>query len=101
MIYGLIYIASTAAFNSIINATCLMLNLAYVIPQGILLTQGRAKLPSRTFDLGKWGLPSQSLRGSLPHYHWCHFLPTPNYSNLSELDELVSVLDQLCRGTSN
>ncbi len=55
MIYGLIYIASTAAFNSIINATCLMLNLAYVIPQGILLTQGRAKLPSRTFDLGKWG----------------------------------------------
>ncbi|KAH6892612.1 amino acid/polyamine transporter I, partial [Thelonectria olida] len=54
-IYGLIYVASTAAFNSIINATCLMLNLSYIIPQAILLTQGRNKLPSRTFDLGRWG----------------------------------------------
>jgi choline transport protein len=55
MLYGLLYIASSAAFNSIINAACLMLNLAYVIPQGILLTQGRDKLPKRFFNLGKWG----------------------------------------------
>ncbi|KAF9885319.1 hypothetical protein FE257_013036 [Aspergillus nanangensis] len=54
-IYGLLYIASTAAYNSIINTACLMLNMAYVIPQGILLTVGRDKLPRRRFDLGKWG----------------------------------------------
>ncbi|KAF5667716.1 choline permease [Fusarium denticulatum] len=54
-LYGLIYVASTAAFNSIINATCLMLNLSYVIPQGVLLTQGRDKLPRRAFCLGKLG----------------------------------------------
>ncbi|KAF5572395.1 HNM1-choline permease [Fusarium pseudoanthophilum] len=54
-LYGLIYVASTTAFNSIINATCLMLNLSYVIPQGVLLTQGRDKLPRRTFSLGKLG----------------------------------------------
>ncbi|EMT72455.1 amino acid/polyamine transporter I [Fusarium oxysporum II5] len=54
-VYGLIYVASTTAFNSIINATCLMLNLSYVIPQGVLLTQGRDKLPRRVFNLGKLG----------------------------------------------
>ncbi|KAH7121531.1 amino acid/polyamine transporter I [Dactylonectria macrodidyma] len=54
-IYGLIYIASTAAFNSIINALCLMLNLSYIIPQAILLTQGRGKLPQHPYNLGKWG----------------------------------------------
>ncbi|KAG5761389.1 hypothetical protein H9Q72_010493 [Fusarium xylarioides] len=54
-LYGLIYVASTTAFNSIINATCLMLNLSYVIPQGVLLTQGRGKLPRRAFNLGKLG----------------------------------------------
>ncbi|KAH7207305.1 amino acid/polyamine transporter I [Fusarium oxysporum] len=54
-VYGLIYVASTTAFNSIINATCLMLNLSYVIPQGVLLTQGRDKLPRRAFSLGKLG----------------------------------------------
>ncbi|KAK2933432.1 hypothetical protein FoTM2_007893 [Fusarium oxysporum f. sp. vasinfectum] len=54
-VYGLIYVASTTAFNSIINATCLMLNLSYVIPQGVLLTQGRDKLPRRAFSLGKIG----------------------------------------------
>ncbi|KAF5984885.1 HNM1-choline permease [Fusarium coicis] len=45
-LYGLIYVASTTAFNSIINATCLMLNLSYVIPQAVLLTQGRVNLYS-------------------------------------------------------
>ncbi|KAL3464585.1 amino acid transporter [Aspergillus heterothallicus] len=40
-VYGILYIASTAAYNSIINAACLMLNVAYVIPQGILLILGR------------------------------------------------------------
>ncbi|KAL3447220.1 amino acid transporter [Aspergillus insuetus] len=54
-IYGVLYIASTAAYNSIINAACLMLNIAYVIPQGILLTVGRDKLPDRSFSLGRWG----------------------------------------------
>ncbi|KAF9871507.1 Choline transport protein [Colletotrichum karsti] len=53
--YGLLYVASTAAFNSIINATCLMLNISYVVPQAILLVEGRDKLPRRTFDLGRWG----------------------------------------------
>ncbi|KAF5989497.1 choline permease [Fusarium bulbicola] len=55
VLYGLIYVASTTAFNSIINAACLMLNVSYVIPQGVLLTQGRDKLPRRAFNLGRLG----------------------------------------------
>ncbi|KAM0541007.1 hypothetical protein ACHAPJ_013407 [Fusarium lateritium] len=55
LVYGLLYVASTAAFNSIINAMCLMLNLSYVIPQAILLKEGRDKLPNRYFNLGRFG----------------------------------------------
>ncbi|KAL5361180.1 amino acid/polyamine transporter I [Aspergillus floccosus] len=52
LIYGLLYIASTTAFNSIINAAILMMNISYTVPQGILLTCGRHRLPRRAFDLG-------------------------------------------------
>ncbi|KAB8206400.1 amino acid transporter [Aspergillus parasiticus] len=52
LIYGLLYIASTAAFNSIVNTAILMLNITYTVPQGILATCGRNRLPRRHFDLG-------------------------------------------------
>ncbi|KAJ6094544.1 hypothetical protein N7467_002057 [Penicillium canescens] len=54
-IYGLLYIASTQAFNSIINTAVLMLNITYTVPQAILVVQGRHLLPSRSFNLGRWG----------------------------------------------
>lgn len=54
-IYGLLYIASTQAFNSIINTAVLMLNITYVVPQGILAIRGRTRLPARYYDLGPWG----------------------------------------------
>ncbi|PLB49685.1 amino acid transporter [Aspergillus steynii IBT 23096] len=52
VIYGLLYIASTAAFNSIVNTAILMLNITYTVPQGILATCGRDRLPRRPFNLG-------------------------------------------------
>ncbi|CAG8047160.1 unnamed protein product [Penicillium salamii] len=54
-VYGLLYIASTQAFNSIINTAVLMLNITYTVPQGILATCGRHRLPSRYYNLGVWG----------------------------------------------
>ncbi|PYI16615.1 amino acid transporter [Aspergillus violaceofuscus CBS 115571] len=54
-IYGLLYIASTQAFNSIINTAVLMLNITYVVPQGILAVRGRTRLPARYFNLGTLG----------------------------------------------
>ncbi|KAJ5360449.1 hypothetical protein N7517_009640 [Penicillium concentricum] len=55
-IYGLIYLASTTAFNSIITFAVTLLNLSYAIPQAILVTRGRARcLPKRPLDLGRWG----------------------------------------------
>lgn len=55
-VYGLIYIASTTAFNSIVSLAILSLNVTYAIPQGILLFRGRKNvLPSRPFDLGVFG----------------------------------------------
>ncbi|PYH45738.1 amino acid transporter [Aspergillus saccharolyticus JOP 1030-1] len=55
-IYGLLYLASTTAFNSIINAAVLFLNLTYIIPQGLLLLRGRSYLPQRYFSLSWVGL---------------------------------------------
>ncbi|KAI1628629.1 putative amino acid permease [Exophiala viscosa] len=53
VLYGLIYIGSTTAFNSIISLSILALNVTYVIPQGIVLLRGRSKvLPARSFRLG-------------------------------------------------
>ncbi|KAB8262170.1 choline transporter [Aspergillus pseudonomiae] len=51
-LYGLLYLASTTAFNSIITSAVLFLNITYTIPQGILLTQGRTCLPKRYLKLG-------------------------------------------------
>ncbi|KAL8959294.1 MAG: hypothetical protein Q9193_003817, partial [Seirophora villosa] len=56
-IYGLLYLASTTAFNSIVTGAILYLNITYAVPQGILATRGRkASLPARPFDLGPVGL---------------------------------------------
>ncbi|KAF3406466.1 Choline transport protein [Talaromyces pinophilus] len=56
LLYGLLYLASTTAFNSIITSAVLFLNVTYTVPQGILLVQGRAQhLPPRYLNLGVFG----------------------------------------------
>ncbi|KAI4235165.1 MAG: hypothetical protein LQ349_003345 [Xanthoria aureola] len=55
-LYGLLYLASTTAFNSIVTGAVLYLNITYAVPQGILFTRGRAKsLPARALNLGAVG----------------------------------------------
>ncbi|KXH67038.1 hypothetical protein CSAL01_06580 [Colletotrichum salicis] len=55
-LYGLLYLASTTAFNSIVTSAVLFLNITYVVPQGILLFQGRNKsLPPHYLNLGWFG----------------------------------------------
>ncbi|KAL9016756.1 MAG: hypothetical protein Q9185_005930 [Variospora sp. 1 TL-2023] len=54
--YGLIYLASSTAFNSIITSAVLYLSITYAIPQGIIVTRGRERsLPARVWNLGKAG----------------------------------------------
>ncbi|KPM37242.1 hypothetical protein AK830_g9303 [Neonectria ditissima] len=56
LLYGLLYLASTTAFNSIVTSAVLFLNITYAVPQGILLFQGREKsLPPRYLNLGRFG----------------------------------------------
>lgn len=55
-IYGLLYLVSTTAFNSIITSAVLFLNITYAVPQGILLFRGRTRtLPDRYLQLGWFG----------------------------------------------
>jgi amino acid transporter len=55
ILYGLIYIGSTTAFNSFISMSILSLNITYVAPQAIVLYRGRrAVLPQRHFRLGHY-----------------------------------------------
>ncbi|KAL2832504.1 amino acid/polyamine transporter I [Aspergillus cavernicola] len=53
VVFGLIYIASTTAFNSVVNMTTLLVNIAFTVPQGILACGRRDRLPPRQFHLGR------------------------------------------------
>ncbi|KAJ4248782.1 hypothetical protein NW762_012620 [Fusarium torreyae] len=56
IIYGLLYMASNEAFNSIITTAVLGVNISYAVPQAITFIHGRKNhLPPRSFDLGKVG----------------------------------------------
>ena len=56
LLYGLLYLISTTAFNSIITSAVLYLNITYAIPQGILAMRGRKNvLPEHPWDLGRAG----------------------------------------------
>jgi len=51
IIFGLIFLGSTSAFNAIISASVVLLDLAYGIPIAIHLARGRNTLPERPFVL--------------------------------------------------
>jgi choline transport protein len=56
IIYGLLYMASTQAFNSIITTAVLAVNISYVVPAALVLLRGRDRvLPERHFKLGRLG----------------------------------------------
>ena len=56
-LYGLLYLLSTTAFNSIITSAVLYLNITYAIPQALIAARGRKNvLPDdHAFDLGWLG----------------------------------------------
>ena len=55
-IYGLLYLISTTAFNSIITSAVLYLNITYAVPQALIAIRGRKNiLPNHPFDLGSIG----------------------------------------------
>lgn len=55
ILYGLIYVGSTVAFNTFISTSVLFINISYAIPQGMLIWAGRDKvLPERHLNLGRW-----------------------------------------------
>lgn len=55
-IYGLLYLVSTTAFNSIVTSAVLYLNITYAVPQGLVAMRGRKNvLPDHPFDLGIMG----------------------------------------------
>jgi len=52
VVYGLLYLVSTTAFNSIITSAVLYINVTIAAPQMILVFRGRDKmLPERSFKL--------------------------------------------------
>lgn len=54
ILYGLIYVGSTTAFNSFISVSILGLNVSYTVPQAIVAIRGRDNvLPARPLRLGK------------------------------------------------
>ncbi|KAH7152663.1 amino acid/polyamine transporter I [Dactylonectria macrodidyma] len=54
IIFGCIFLGSTAAFNAIVASSVVALGLSYGIPVAINLAYGRSKLPERAFALPPW-----------------------------------------------
>lgn len=55
-VYGLLFLASTTAFNSILTSAVLFLTVTFAVPQGLVAARGRTKLlPDRPLDLGRYG----------------------------------------------
>ncbi|KAL4793872.1 amino acid/polyamine transporter I [Aspergillus venezuelensis] len=52
IVFGITYIASSTAFNSVVNMATLLVNIAYAVPQGVLLFGGRGGL-DELFDDGE------------------------------------------------
>lgn len=52
VIFGLVFLGSSSAFNAITSAATIALNLSYGIPIAINCCQGRKHLPERTYRLG-------------------------------------------------
>ena len=60
--YGLLYLISTTAFNSIITSAVLFSNISYSIPQVIVTLRGRKNvLPDHAYDLGWLGFACNCL----------------------------------------
>ena len=51
IIFGLIFLGSSSAFNAIVSASVVLLDLSYGIPIAINLCRGRNTLPERAFVL--------------------------------------------------
>ncbi|KAL3954512.1 hypothetical protein ACCO45_010075 [Purpureocillium lilacinum] len=57
IIFGLIYLGASSAFNAIVSSCVVGLNISYLIPILVLMARGRAILPRGEFSLGRWGYP--------------------------------------------
>lgn len=55
LLFGVLYIASTVAFNSLISLSILVNNITFVAPQAALVIRGRHHLQPGYFSLGKFG----------------------------------------------
>ncbi|KAK7184754.1 choline transport protein (amino acid permease) [Paraphaeosphaeria sporulosa] len=60
LIFGLLYLGPTVAFNAYISSCTILLNLSYVIPITVIVARGRSVLTQyqtdeTPFKLGKWG----------------------------------------------
>ncbi|KAJ5973952.1 hypothetical protein N7481_011162 [Penicillium waksmanii] len=52
---GLLYLFSKTALQAVVSASTIALTVSYGLPILTLVLVGRDKLPSRRFDLGRWG----------------------------------------------
>ncbi|OAA50569.1 amino acid permease [Metarhizium rileyi] len=54
ILFGLIFLGSTSAFNAIISASVVALDLSYAMPIAVNFLQGRNALPDRKWKLPRW-----------------------------------------------
>ncbi|KAJ5864528.1 Amino acid/polyamine transporter I [Penicillium soppii] len=53
-IFGCIFLGSSSAFNAIVSASVVLLDLSYAMPIAVNCARGRRMLPERSFNLAPW-----------------------------------------------
>lgn len=63
LLFGLLYLGPSVAFNAYVASTTIFLNVSYAMPVVILLVRGREVLAHKTvaFSLGKYGYTANSI----------------------------------------
>ena len=53
-IFGCIFLGSSSAFNAIVSASVVLLDISYAMPIAVNCLRGRRMLPERSFTLASW-----------------------------------------------
>jgi hypothetical protein len=54
-VLGLIYLGAAAAFNAFTGSCTILLGLSYIVPIGLSVLEGRKKMKSAPWGLGRFG----------------------------------------------
>lgn len=105
---GVLYFATSTAFNAVVSATTVALSVSYGFPMLAVLLFGKSDIPPGQFSLGRWTRPINSIGLAYVCVITVFFLfpgsPSPNHENMNYaiavlgVTQIVAILFWLGKG---